>query len=271
MWTMPVSSSADEAVLVIDRPYLCGPWASRSWRGCARSPTSRSAIWSTPTITATIPSGTPLFPAETLLIQQRETALRTPYIEDEKAFSAALRRRRPGKPSTGVAYRARPDNRVRRPAGPSIWANQTVELYWFGARQHRPADTITYAPAARTAWTGNMTVGRVRPGAGERRADLSGGRSPASPRTIAPQNPGERPTRRWPTASVIGQYMVYFQRAYQRGENKRSATALSLADAEENASLCFDAFAPPPDHPRPDIVAGRHRYNVRRTYLSLAA
>ena len=206
--------------------------------------------------------GNAAFPAETMVIQQRETARRTPYIEEEKAFllpcvggDAAI--------FDGVAYRAPDivfDDRLTLDLG-----NQTVELYWFG-RANTPGDTITYVPATRTAWTGNMTVGAfglaLESDAPTYLATLA-----RFAQTIAPEVlvSGHAPLA---DASVIGRYMVYFSELTS-AVKQALGDGLSLAEAEEKITL-FDAFAPPPDHPRPDIVAGRHRYNVRRTYLSLA-
>jgi hypothetical protein len=69
-------------------------------------------------------------------------------------------------------------------------------------------------------------------------------------------------------ATIIGRYITYFSELTD-AVKAALGEGLSLEETEERVVL-FDAFAPPPDHPRPDIVAGRHRYNVRRTYLSLA-
>ena len=69
-------------------------------------------------------------------------------------------------------------------------------------------------------------------------------------------------------AGVLGQYMLYFSELTNEVK-KAFSSGLGLEETEDRVTL-FDAFVPPPDHPRPDVVAGRHKYNVRRTYLSLA-
>ena len=203
------------------------------------------------------------FPADTLLIQQRETALRTPWIEDEKAFllpavgdNTAI--------FDGVSYRAPDivfDDHLTIDLG-----GQIVELYWFGPA-NTPGDTITYAPAARTAWTGNMTVGAfglaLESDAPTYLATLAKFAQTLELETLVS---GHAPLS---DAGVIGQYMLYFSEL-TNGVKKAIGAGLSLEEAEDRVVLPA-AFAPPPEHPRPDIVAGRHRYNVRRTYLSLAS
>lgn len=201
------------------------------------------------------------FPAETLLIQQRETALRSPWIEEEKAFLL---------PTIGdnptlfddASYRAPDivfDDHLTIDLG-----GQLVELYWFGPA-NTPGDTITYAPAARTAWTGNMTVGAfglaLESDAPTYLATLSSFARTLQPETLVS---GHAPLS---NADVIGNYMMYFSGLTEEVEEAISA-GLSLAETEDRVALP-DAFAPPPSHARPDIVQGRHKYNVRRTYLSL--
>jgi len=205
--------------------------------------------------------GNAAFPADTLVIQQRETALRTPYIEEEKAFLLPCVG---GDPATfaGVAYRAPNivfDDRLTIELG-----GQTVELYWFGPA-NTPGDTITYVPATRTAWTGNMTVGAfglaLESDAPTYLATLARFAQTLAPETLVS---GHAPLAE---ASVIGRYMMYFG-DLTHAVKKAIADGLSLEEAEARITLPA-AFAPPPTHPRPDIVASRHRYNVRRTYLSL--
>ena len=61
--------------------------------------------------------------------------------------------------------------------------------------------------------------------------------------------------------------MLYFS-GLTNGVKKAIGAGLSLAETEDCVALP-EAFAPPPSHPRPSIVHGRHKYNVRKTYLSL--
>ena len=203
------------------------------------------------------------FPDETLLIQQRETALRSPWIEEEKAF---LLPAVGGDPAIfeDVSYRAPDivfDERLTIDLG-----GQLVELYWFGSA-NTPGDTITYAPASRTAWTGNMTVGAfglaLESDAPTFLATLSRFAQTLEVETLVS---GHAPLS---DASVLGRYMMYF--ADMTNEVKKAIGAgLSLEQTEARVTVP-EAFAPPPSHPRPDVVAGRHRYNVRKTYLSLAS
>ncbi len=95
------------------------------------------------------------FPAETLIIQQRETAARTPYLREESEFILAAVDNDPTI-FDGVTLRL-PDivfeDYLRIDLG-----GQIVELHWFGPA-NTPGDTITYVPSAKAAWTGNMTGG----------------------------------------------------------------------------------------------------------------
>lgn len=206
--------------------------------------------------------GNAAFPPDTLLIQQRETALRTPWIDDEKAF---LLPTVGGDSATfeGVAYRAPDlvfDDRLTIDLG-----DQIVELYWFGPA-NTPGDTITYVPTSRTAWTGNMTVGAfglaLESDALSYLATLARFAQTLAPETLVS---GHAPLA---DASVIGRYMLYFS-GLAHEVRQALADGLTLEQAEQRVTLT-EAFAPPPDHDRPDIVAGRHRYNVRRTYLALS-
>lgn len=202
------------------------------------------------------------FPDETLIIQQRETALRTRWFEEEKAFLLPAMGDDPAI-LDGVSYRGPDivfDDRLTLDLG-----GQLVELYWFGAA-NTPGDTITYAPAARAAWTGNMTVGAFGL-ALESDAPTYLATLQKFARTIEPETlvSGHAPLC---DATIIDRYILYFSELTE-AVTAALGDGLSLEEAEDRVAL-FDAFAPPPDHPRPDIVAGRHRYNVRRTYLSLA-
>ena len=141
---------------------------------------------------------------------------------------------------------------------------QLVELYWFGPA-NTPGDTITYVPAARAAWTGNMTVGAfglaLESDAPTYLATLSRFAQTLELETLVS---GHAPLS---DAGVLGQYMLYFS-DLTNGVRMAIGAGLSLQETEDRVALP-DAFAPPASHPRPDIVRGRHKYNVRRTYLSL--
>ncbi len=202
------------------------------------------------------------FPAETLIIQHRETAMRTPWIEEEKAFLLPTVGDNPGL-FDDVHYRA--PNIVFDDHLTIDLGNQLVELYWFGPA-NTPGDTITYAPAARAAWTGNMTTGAfglaLEGDAPTYTATLAKFVETVPVETLIS---GHAPIT---DAGVLSRYMLYFG-GVTNEVKKALADGLSLEETEDRATLP-DAFAPPPTHDRPDIVAGRHRYNVRRTYLALA-
>jgi cyclase len=201
------------------------------------------------------------FPAETLVIQHRETALRTPWIDDEKAFLLPTVGDNPAL-FEDVSYRAPDiifDDHLTIDLG-----GQIVELYWFGPA-NTPGDTITYAPAAKAAWTGNMTVGAfglaLESDAPTYLATLARFAQTLELETLVS---GHAPLS---DADVIGRYMLYFS-GLTNGVKKAIGAGLSLAETEDCVALP-EAFAPPPSHPRPSIVHGRHKYNVRKTYLSL--
>ncbi|OGP68859.1 MAG: hypothetical protein A2170_07820, partial [Deltaproteobacteria bacterium RBG_13_53_10] len=95
------------------------------------------------------------FPDETKVIQQRETAVRTPYLKEEWEFMLPAVNNDPTI-FEGVTLRLPDivfDDYLRIDLG-----GQAVELYWFGPA-NTPGDTITYVPGAKVAWTGNMTGG----------------------------------------------------------------------------------------------------------------
>lgn len=202
------------------------------------------------------------FPAETVVIQQRETAARTPYLEHECEFMLPAVDNDP-KIFEGVSYRAPDiifDERLSIDLG-----DQKIELHWFGPA-NTPGDTIVYAPSARAAWTGNVTVGSfglcLESDAPAYLAMISrfvqtleveklvSGHAPVSGR------------------EVLGKYLLYFSDVTHEVK-KALAAGWSLAETLERTRLP-DAFRLPQSDPRTRFAEGRHSYNVRRTYLSLA-
>ena len=78
------------------------------------------------------------FPSETLVVQQRKTAIRTPFIEEEKAFLLPTVGNKP-EIFAGVRYRACDivfDDHMTIDLG-----GQLVELHYFGPA-NTPGDTI---------------------------------------------------------------------------------------------------------------------------------
>lgn len=203
------------------------------------------------------------FPAETLVIQQRATAARTPYLAEEMAFmlpavqgDAAV--------FDGVTYRPPDivfDDCLRIDLGGRI-----VEIRWFGPA-NTPGDTITYVPEAKVAWTGNMTGGSFGL-ALESDAPAFLGTLTRLIQTIEVETliPGHAAPL---GPSDLWLYMLYFSRL--TNDMKRALNAgWTLEETLERIPMGKE-FALPAADPRAPFMEGRHRYNVRRTYLSLTA
>jgi len=203
------------------------------------------------------------FPAETLVIQQRETAARTRYFEHEREFMLPAVANDPSI-FEGVIYRAPDvvfDDRLLIDLG-----GKTVELHWFGPA-NTPGDTIVYVPSARAAWTGNVTTGSfglcLESDAPSYLAMISrfvqtlevdrlvSGHAPISGR------------------DVLGNYLVYFGDVTHEVK-KALGAGWSLEETLKRTRLP-DVYRLPPSDPRTVFTEGRHSYNVRRTYLSLAS
>ena len=201
------------------------------------------------------------FPDRTLVIQQRNTAARTPYLQEEIAFMLpAVNNDR--NIFEGVAYRPPDivfDDHIRIDLGGRI-----VEIHWFGPA-NTPGDTITYVPAARTAWTGNMTGGSFGL-ALESDAPTFLGTLTRFIRTIEVETliPGHSAPL---GPSDLWLYMVYFSQL-TNDMKKALSSGWTLEEAVERIPM-GEAFRLPPSDPRSSFMEGRHRYNVRRTYLSL--
>lgn len=203
------------------------------------------------------------FPDDTLVIQQRETARRTPYVDYEKRFLLPTVGNKP-EIFDGVVYRAPDivfDDRLTIDLG-----NRIVDLHWFGPA-NTPGDTIVHVPSARAAWTGNMTVGAfalaLESDAPTYLATLARFAASLDVDTLVS---GHAPIS---DAGLIGRYMLYFGDLTREVRNAIGA-GLSLEQTIDRVALP-EAFAPPPNHPRPATIAGRHKYNVRRTWMALAA
>jgi cyclase len=201
------------------------------------------------------------FPAETLVIQQRETAARTSYLDQELAFMLpAVNNDRTV--FEGVTLR-HPDivfnDYLRIDLGGRI-----VEIHWFGPA-NTPGDTITYVPAARVAWTGNMTGGSFGL-ALESDAPTFLGTLTRFIQTIEVETliPGHSAPL---GPSDLWLYMLYFSRLTNDMKQALSA-GWTLEETLERIPM-GEAFSLPVSDPRAPFMEGRHRYNVRRTYLSL--
>ena len=202
------------------------------------------------------------FPKETLLIQQRKTAERTPYFKEEWEFMLPAVNNDP-RIFEGVTYRAPDvvfDDYLRLDLG-----DQTVELHWFGPA-NTPGDTMTYVPSARTAWAGNLTTGNfsliLESDAPTYLASISRMLQTLVLDSVVPAYaPSHAP-------SVCGDTLRYFsgqtyqiQKALQEGWTLEETMARTPLD---------EMFRLPDSDPRAAVAKGRHSYNVRRTYTSLA-
>jgi cyclase len=202
------------------------------------------------------------FPAETLVIQQRETAARTPYLEEELAFML---------PAVNNDYKVFEGVTLRLP---DIIFNdyfridlggRIVEIHWFGPA-NTPGDAITYVPEARVAWTGNMTGGSFGL-ALESDAPTFLGTLTRFIQTIEVETliPGHSAPL---GPSDLWLYMLYFSRL-TNDMKKALSSGWTLEETLERIPM-GEAFRLPSSDPRAPFMEGRHRYNVRRTYLSLA-
>jgi cyclase len=201
------------------------------------------------------------FPAETLVIQQRETAARTPYLKEEWEFMLPAVDNDPTI-FEGVTLRSPDvvfDDSLRIDLG-----GQTVELHWFGPA-NTPGDTITHVPGARAAWTGNMTGGSFGL-ALESDAPTYLGTLARFVRTIEVETlvPAHAPIQ---GPSDLWLYMIYFSQLTNAIKKALSA-GWTLEETLQRTPM-GEAFRLPRSDPRAPFMAGRHSYNVRRTYLSL--
>jgi cyclase len=202
------------------------------------------------------------FPVETLLIQQRETAIRVPYMEEEKAFLLPCVGSKP-EIFEGVTLRLPDivfDDYLRIDLG-----GQIVELHWFGPA-NTPGDTITYVPSAKAAWMGNMTGGGTFSLALESDAPtfmetLARFVRTLEVETLVPSHsPLSGPDGLW-------QDMTYYARVTSMVNSALSA-GWALQETIERTPL-WEEFSLPPTDPRAKNQIARHRYNVQKTFLSL--
>jgi len=201
------------------------------------------------------------FPAETRVVQQHETAARTPYVAEEIAFMLPAVQ---GDATVfeGVTHRPADivfDEHLRIDLG-----GQIVDVHWFGPA-NTPGDTVTTVPAAGVAWTGNMTGGSfglaLESDAPTFLGTLTRFIQTVEIRTLIPGHSAPMgPSNLW-------LYMTYFSQL--TNDMKRALKAgWTLEETLERIPM-DEVFRLPPADPRSSFMEGRHRYNVRRTYLSL--
>lgn len=204
------------------------------------------------------------FPAETIVIQQRETADRVPLFEEEKAFMLPCVG---GKPEVfaGVELRTADlvfDDFLRIDLG----GGAVVELHWFGPA-NTPGDTITYVPHAKAAWTGNMTGGGTFGLALESDAATFMTTIARFVRALDVETliPAHSPIS---GAATLANDMKYYARL-TAGVNKALSAGWTLEETFERTPL-EEEFSLSPTDKRIRLQEARHRYNVRKTYLTLA-
>lgn len=201
------------------------------------------------------------FPVETLVVQQRRTAEYVPYFEEEKVFLSPCVDDDP-EIFDGVTLRLPDivfDDYLRLDLG-----NRQVELHYFGPA-NTPGDTITYVPGAKAAWTGNLTGG-IFGLALESDASTFLGTLTRFVQTLSIETlvPAHRPLA---GANLLREYLVYFSEV-TAGVQTALSSGWSLEETLERV-VQSDAFSLPPEDPMSDIMTGRHRYNVQRTYMAL--
>ena len=202
------------------------------------------------------------FPAETLVVQQRETAARTPYLKEEWEFMLPAVANDPTI-FEGVTFR--PPDLVFDDSLHIDLGGQIVEIHWFGPA-NTPGDTITYVPSAKAAWTGNMTGGSFGL-ALESDAPTYLGTLTRFVQTIEVEKliPAHAPIL---GPSDLWVYLVYFSQLTH--DIKKALSAGWTLEETLDRTPLGEAFRLPPADPRAPFMEGRHSYNVRRTYLSLA-
>ncbi|MBI4252083.1 MAG: MBL fold metallo-hydrolase [Candidatus Tectomicrobia bacterium] len=202
------------------------------------------------------------FPRETVLIQHRETAARTPYFKEEREFMLPAVANDPAI-FEGAAYRA-PDlvfgDRLAIDLG-----GIAAEVHWFGAA-NTPGDTVTYVPSARAAWVGNMTTGTfglcLESDAPTYMATVARLMEALVIDTVVPAHaPIHGPEAFGDNLRYFGNLATRVKRALQEG--------WSLEETMRRTPL-DDTYRLPDADPRAVFIQGRHSYNVRRTYNSLA-
>ena len=203
------------------------------------------------------------FPETTLVIQHRETAERVPYMEEEKAFLLPCVG---SKPETFAGVTLRLPDIVFTDSLRIDLGGQTVELHWFGPA-NTPGDTIAYVPSAKAAWTGNMTGGGTFSLALESDAPTFMETLARFVRTLEVDTlvPAHSPLS---GPSVLWGDMAYYARLTS-AVNKALSAGWTLQETMERTPL-WEEYSPPPTDSRAKLQMARHRYNVRKTFLSLA-
>ncbi len=203
------------------------------------------------------------FPEETLVIQHRRTAELVPYFREEMEFMLPCVGNDPAI-FDGVELR-KPDivfdDFLRIDLG-----GAEVELHYFGPA-NTPGDTITYAPGAKAAWTGNMTGGNLIVSLeSDAPAYLKSIARFAQSLEVETLIPAHNPPS---SAALLGGSLMYLSQV-TNAVRKAVSEKWTLEEAMERIPLDMaQPYAPPADHPRIDFFRDLHAYNVQKTFLSL--
>ncbi len=206
------------------------------------------------------------FPKETLIVAHRNTAEHMRYFEYEKEFlltavnddrsvysDAELR-------LPDIAF----DKYLRLDLG-----GRFVELHYFG-HGNTPGDTVVFEPQTRTAWTGNLVVGKgtIPPmfegGVNDYIQTISRFARTLEVTTIIPGHGAPA------TADILGRYLRYLidLKTSVRGAIDEGKTAdAAIASLPQSAE-----YLPPQDAPQAALIPflqGLHSLNVQRTYRDL--
>ncbi|MFQ5914974.1 MAG: MBL fold metallo-hydrolase [Nitrospinota bacterium] len=206
------------------------------------------------------------FPPETVIIAHRKTAERMRDFEHEKKLLlqtvdndatvfADVKLRLPD-----VVF----DDYLRIDLGGRI-----VELHHFG-HGNTPGDTVVYAPAAKAAWTGNLVLGEgtfpwlIEGRAGAYLNTIARFSGTLDVETIVPGHGVMT------SGAILSRYLRYLGELIHSVQ-KAAGAGHTVEETLARTSL-GEKYLVPADSPlaplRP-LMAGFHRWNVKRVYLEL--
>ncbi|MBT4092553.1 MAG: MBL fold metallo-hydrolase [Nitrospinaceae bacterium] len=204
------------------------------------------------------------FPADTLIVQHRQSAALVEFFEQEMAFML---------PCVGNDKAVFEGVELRRP---DIVFDDflsldlggiVVEIHHFGPA-NTPGDTVTYVPSVRAAWTGNMTGGNLIVALeSDAPTYMNSIARFAQSLEIDTLIPAHNPPS---SGALLGGYLQYLSQVTNAVRGAVS-NGRSLGEAMKNIPLDMSQpYAPPADHRRIDFFRDLHAYNVQKTYQSLS-
>jgi cyclase len=210
--------------------------------------------------------GNYLFPAETLIVAQRQTAERMREFEQEKQF---MRQTVDNDPTVFADVRLRLpevvfDDYLRLDLG-----GRVVELYHFGPG-NTPGDTVVYVPEARVAWTGNLILGEgtipflIEGGAGAYLETIARFAHTIEVERIVPGH------GTLATGDILGRYLGYLSKLTESVRGAiRAGQTLKETLASNPLAPQYVPSENSPLAPLTPFLTGVHRWNVQRTYQEL--